>query len=391
VRCAMSKGGSQVSAESARELLVTAQFCGNNLLLVQAAGGNNSVKCADSDVMWVKASGVRMASMSREQGFVGVRLSEARRLIQDRGLRALGRRDAQDAFVQFLQGALCNGSVLRPSLEAGFHVCLAQRVILHTHSVYLNAFTCMRGGYAVAKEALPPHTWIAYASPGFELAVAVADSGRAQEAAPEKVLLLENHGLVCAAGGAERVMKSTVDLVSGAQRYFGTISRDWLEDEAPSAALVKLQEQIADLLDKRFSAGSYISRPSLCAAFRKAGGDFASLKCEPLVPDDVVYASSVWADNSWPSSASLGRDLPELVPETFAISVPKVGLLLAGRSEVRLRAMEEMLLAQLLVRTLISRRGEAQPLPRHEIEYLAGMESEKYRLSMTGARAGVGR
>jgi hypothetical protein len=41
--------------------------------------------------------------------------------------------------------------------------------------------------------------------------------------------------------------------------------------------------------------------------------------------------------------------------------------------------MEENLLAHVLVRRLIARRGEARPLAEGEVGYLLGMEAEKYR------------
>jgi hypothetical protein len=46
--------------------------------------------------------------------------------------------------------------------------------------------------------------------------------------------------------------------------------------------------------------------------------------------------------------------------------------------------MEENLLAHVLVRQLIARRGAALALPPEEIDYLAEMESEKYRQTIVG-------
>ena len=375
------------SAAAVRELLAMADSCGNNLLLAQAAGGNNSIKSTDSDVLWVKASGTPMSAMSAEQGFVGLWLSEARSLVQDKRLRAMGRREGQDASVQRLQEMLCYGAPQRPSLEAGFHACLPQRAILHTHSVYLNAYTCMQGGRAAASEELPPHIWIPYVAPGFELAVAVADES--QKYGPETMLLLENHGFVAAAETAQHTIERTEMFVAAAQSYFGLIPANLLLEKAPSDGLSKWLDEMATTLAARFATDKYTVRAGRFAAFHETATEDGPLQqCGALVPDDVVYARSVWFAKSGPTSFS--DSLPDDVPDTFAVVVPGEGLLLAGRSEVRMRTLEEMLFAQVLVRWLISRRGTPRALPSQEIEYLVSMESEIYRRSLTATKAAAG-
>ncbi len=374
------------SPAAVRELLATADYCGNSLLLAQAAGGNNSVKSDNSDVLWVKASGTRMSAMSPDRGLVGLRLSEARSLVQDERLRAMGRREAQASSVQRLQEMLCYGGPQRPSLEAGFHACLPQRAILHTHSVYLNAYTCMKGGRAAASDGLPAHIWIPYVAPGFELAKAVADES--EEYGPETMLLLENHGFVAAAETAQQTIECTDKFVAVAQRHFGRIPANWLLEEEPSTGLIKWLDEVMKTLAVRFPTAGYIVGAGRFAAFHEAAAEGLLQQCAALVPDDVVYARSVWLAES--GLTSFSNSLPDDVPDTFAVVVAGEGVVLAGRSEERLRALEEMLFAQVLVRWLISRRGEPRPLPTQEIEYLASMESEIYRRSLTAAKAAAG-
>ena len=47
--------------------------------------------------------------------------------------------------------------------------------------------------------------------------------------------------------------------------------------------------------------------------------------------------------------------------------------------------MEENLLAHVLIRRLIARRGLARSLPPAEVSYLLSMESEKYRQAIAAA------
>ena len=58
------------------ELRAMSARVGRNILLVQGAGGNSSLK--DDDVLWVKASGTWLADAEAKDIFVPVALSAAR-------------------------------------------------------------------------------------------------------------------------------------------------------------------------------------------------------------------------------------------------------------------------------------------------------------------------
>ena len=67
----------------------------------------------------------------------------------------------------------------------------------------------------------------------------------------------------------------------------------------------------------------------------------------------------------------------------MAIAVEGTGVVLIARNERLVTAMEETLLAHVLIRMLITRRGKVRTLPKSEVDYLKSMESEKYRIKVT--------
>src|SRR4029077_19826290 len=71
----------QIPFHLASDLLATSLYGGNSLLLVQASGGNNSVKSNTEDVIWIKASGTRLAKVSTKQGLASLRLSALKELV----------------------------------------------------------------------------------------------------------------------------------------------------------------------------------------------------------------------------------------------------------------------------------------------------------------------
>ena len=111
---------------------------GADPLLIQAAGGNSSLK--SDGVLWVKASGTWLADAERKPIFVPVDIEQARRSF------AAG---ADKVPALALPGAPAG---LRPSIETSLHAFLPQRFVLHVHSVNAIAW-CVQGD---AQRALTP-------------------------------------------------------------------------------------------------------------------------------------------------------------------------------------------------------------------------------------------
>ena len=98
---------------------------GADPLLVQAAGGNTSLK--DDGVMWVKASGTWLQDAQAKDIFVPVDFQALR--------KALAVDDtACETSVEFVRTDLNDGG-LRPSIETTVHALIPQRVVLHVHCV----------------------------------------------------------------------------------------------------------------------------------------------------------------------------------------------------------------------------------------------------------------
>jgi rhamnose utilization protein RhaD (predicted bifunctional aldolase and dehydrogenase) len=164
---------------------------GADPLLVQAAGGNSSLK--DQGVMWIKASGTWLKDAATRDIFVP--LDHA--AIMD----ALARDDpACESCVTFLRTDL-NGTGLRPSIETTVHALMPQRVVLHVHCVNTIAWAIRADAEARLAEKLKDFAWafIPYARPGLPLAAAI----QSRIKPGVDVLILGNHGLAVAAESVE--------------------------------------------------------------------------------------------------------------------------------------------------------------------------------------------
>jgi len=159
---------------------------GADPLLIQAAGGNTSVK-ADG-TMWIKASGTLLAEAERRDVFVPVDLEAMRAALATGEARA-------DRPVEF---ALGDGR-LRPSIETSLHAVFPHRIVVHVHCVNTIALAIRADAETALAARLAGFDWafVPYAKPGATLARQVADArGPATD-----VVVLGNHGLIVAAAG----------------------------------------------------------------------------------------------------------------------------------------------------------------------------------------------
>jgi rhamnose utilization protein RhaD (predicted bifunctional aldolase and dehydrogenase) len=160
---------------------------GADPLLVQAAGGNTSLK--QDGVMWIKASGTWLRNAVARDIFVRVNCEAL--------LAALAKNDpACGACSDFVLEDL-NATGLRPSIETTVHALMPQRVVVHVHCVNTIAWAIRSDAEQRLAGKLKDFNWafIPYARPGLPLANAI--SARLKPGID--VLILGNHGLVVAA------------------------------------------------------------------------------------------------------------------------------------------------------------------------------------------------
>lgn len=157
---------------------------GADPLLIQAAGGNTSVK--QGDVLWIKASGTLLADAERRDIFVPCDLA----LMREALARDVAQADRAQDFGLSDKG-------LRPSIETSLHAVFPQRFVLHVHCVHTLAHVVLADPVRAIGARLAGFDWafVPYAKPGARLAAKVAEhvvSGRVD------VVLLGNHGLIVA-------------------------------------------------------------------------------------------------------------------------------------------------------------------------------------------------
>lgn len=262
---------------------------GADPLLIQAAGGNTSVK--DGKVMWIKASGTLLADALSQDIFVPIDLPAMQSAIAERQPRA----DQPAEFA--LEGSL------RPSIETSLHAVFSQRIVIHVHCVNTLAIVIRPDAKAVLAERLQGFDWafVPYGKPGADVAALVMDA-----LGPKTdVILLGNHGLIIAAETVEAAQTLLVRTVAALH--------------APARAL--RQPDLRALV--AYATSNFIALPADHPAHQLAlfSDLTATADAGSLYPDHVIFlgigitllAKDETCDEATARRAALGLTPPALV------------------------------------------------------------------------------
>jgi rhamnose utilization protein RhaD (predicted bifunctional aldolase and dehydrogenase) len=310
---------------------------GSNSLLVQAAGGNTSIK--QDRVMWIKASGTWLMDAQSKDIFVPLDFAALTRALRDNSPDC-------ESCLPFVRQDL-NSLGLRPSIETSVHGRMPQRVVLHVHCVNTIAWAIRQDAELQLSQRLNDFNWsfIPYARPGLQLSHAIAENLRPNS----NVMVLQNHGLAVAAdtvGAAESLLMDVVD---------------------------KLQCPIRECASPDFDALQTISTntdyvPALHAMAHAPALDPRALRegcANVYYPDHVVF---------------LGTHIPtDMATKAPAIAVPGKGVLIHRNAKPSIEPMLRCL-GDVFLRT--PPEATLKALSDTEIDQLLNWDAEKYRQTL---------
>ena len=331
---------------------------------VRGGGGNTSVK--NSDILWVKPSGIALADMTVD-GFVAMDRSGLRELFDASIPEEPSPREAM--VKEIMVSSVRADSSGRPSVEAPLHEIFSATFVVHTHPALVNGMTCAAEGRKACQRLFPQALWVDYIDPGYALCMHVrgqiASYVRNRGHDPD-VIFLQNHG-VFVGGNSPGEIRSHYTLIAERLRNEyarGGVATQLQTAAAPSPLRTKsIQKQLRKAMGK--------DAEFLCAAgpFNAAAG--------PVSPDHIVYAKS-YPLLGEPCESAVGayRDKHGYPPRVVSCSVGVFGL---GQADRQAHLALEFAQDAGLVRQLAEAFGGIQYLCKRASRFIENWEAEAYR------------
>ncbi len=317
------------------EFVKISKYVGQRFDLIQAGGGNISVK-SDDGIMFIKASGIGLSEVEIDKGY--------------------------SAF-DCLKNTLIDGSP-KPSIETPMHVLLDTWVV-HTHPLAVGMVVCRPDWKTVLSGLFPAALLIDYCSPGHELASALLHKSEALGLLPH-IIFLQNHGLVVHGQNSEMVLQETEKIISALEQFLGVDFSSYKQTTSISGLV---QQAIPS-----FNGIAYLSDDAVLKVMLKTRRDLFSV--QPICPDAFVYGGYEVVFVS--SGEAFGIKAYWLKYTTYPrVIIYEGNLFFLAPSVRKAQEAEAVVKAQIIM--LFHGQGKVQSLAFHDLNVLAGMSSEQYR------------
>ncbi len=206
-----------VPADTLGQVLAASHLLGADRRVANFGGGNTSAKGTatdhtgrEIDVMWVKASGSDLQTMTAEQ-FAVLRMDEMTPLMVREQM-------SDEHMVAHLARCMVDPALPRPSIETLLHAFIPAAHVHHTHPDAINTIAGCVDGEALARECFGDEAaWIPYIRPGFTLARQVGEAVRDNPGL--RLVILAKHGLVCWGDSAQEAYRTTIEVINRAAAF----------------------------------------------------------------------------------------------------------------------------------------------------------------------------
>lgn len=336
----------------AKELSYISKCSGQTEELVQAGGGNTSVKL-DGRYMLIKASGFQLTEVTEDSGFSVVdckKIAEA---------FALETSPDDSKEQEILSASLAEGK--KPSIETFLH-SVTDAYTIHTHPLGVNILTALSGGMDALKELFPEAAFVDYATPGIKLAKKYYEEMKRRKA---NTVFLKNHGLIVSADSADKALRLQDETVIKVNSCLKRDSLPYVRNMKLFYALNKLDSSLT-----AYRAAS----PAVLEAVKRSGGEWSFR----FSPDCIVYLGKKFFTVS--DKDSLDKELEKFCA---GYGIPKViifgdSVFIAAPTVRKAKEIESLLdfTAEIY---LHSPDGKWDCLPEKEADFLLNWDSEKYR------------
>ena len=356
-----------------KNLVTISKFAGERFDLVQAGGGNSSVKLPNG-TMLIKASGVSLSELENNKGYTIIDNIKLTQIFQNNAINnAKTKVEKEFLAKQYVQQATITSDI-KPSIETTLHTLLGTYV-LHTHPIIVNAVTC-RTDWKTILVKLFSHLnplFINYKTPGIELAYEIYkilnECSKNQQ--QPFIFFLQNHGLIISSDSSEEIISLTNMITKTLEEYLLT-----------DFHFFRFTNQLSTLINSLGNTTyiAYASTDSIISSFTTSYKKV--LFAKPFCPDTLVYCGYKAVEITNDNKETVIQDYLTMHKEHPKVIVYNNTIYFIAPNIRKAKEIEDVFKFHLLslqaVRSTIT-AATINFLPEEEQDYLAHWDAEQYR------------
>tara|TARA_Y100001970_G_scaffold27132_2_gene32974 strand:+ start:1655 stop:2767 length:1113 start_codon:yes stop_codon:yes gene_type:complete len=262
-----------------KKLIKISNYYGQRYDLIQAAGGNSSIKFGNK--MLIKSSGYSLAELSYENGYSEVDNKILLKYLNSVKDKEIHIKDENRSF-NILSKSLHSGS--NPSIETLAHSIL-KKYTIHLHPLACNMMSVQASSRELFKKIFKSDIsknnifYINYKTPGIALAQEIYNilNGKVPRAI-SCGFILENHGLICTSSSINGLFNFTEYITNKIEKYLKLDFNDYKQTTIISKNLEIIgYKNLSVTLCEDYKINSFLKKNNL------------SKVKKPLNPDSLLY------------------------------------------------------------------------------------------------------
>ena len=338
-----------------QDFIEISKYAGERFDLIQAGGGNSSVK-NDDGTMYIKASGIYLSEVSNDYGYSIVDNNEILNFINNKDLYENQEKSSQYKIASEYIAKFNKTPDFKPSIETLMHSLLKKHT-LHTHPIVVNAITCRKNWKEILTELFGNDIFcIDYKTPGIELALEIKQNLKNKNS----IIFLQNHGLIITSDKKEDIKNLTEFVIEKIEKYLNV-----------NMGKYKLTNEVSNFFDNRYI--SYLSDDIYLNKMLSSPFIYSL----PFCPDKMVYCGV--------KALLLGENPKQDIKnyEKTYFDIPKVviykkHLFFIAKNVKKAKEIEDVFKFHIFSLS-IDKNTNINYLSSKEIEYIGNWEAEKFR------------
>ena len=334
----LSKFFSEIHNEL-NNLKMISRYCGERFDLVQAGGGNTSVKI--NDIMFIKASGFNLADITKNTGYVCIHNKE---LLNDLSNNTIKKITDYNMYVK-----------LRGSIETFMHSIL-KKYTIHLHPIQVNKMLILKNSKYIIQKLFPEALIIDYITPGLKVYNKIS-----KKYSGEEVIFLINHGLIINTNEFDKIKVILDNIIDKCNSYYNF-----------DYSKYKLTNKISKYIFNNYKIDviSYLSQDIIITKYIQNNIKLFTEKI--TFPDALIYCGVKPLIGNIEDIETYFNNYNEL-PKIIIIENL---LFIISNSLKKCKEIEDVLKANLLI---LDTKEKKQYLSQDEVCFLNNWDAEKYR------------
>jgi rhamnose utilization protein RhaD (predicted bifunctional aldolase and dehydrogenase) len=349
-----------------KNLIEMSKYAGERFDLVQAGGGNSSVKIKNGEML-IKASGFLLSDMSISNGYARVNFKKIANIVKKQIIiNESSKRKRESLTSNLVQDATLDKNN-RPSIETLLHSFL-YKYTLHTHPVVVNMVVVQKNWKKILSSIFKDQdiALVPYKTPGIELALELDKTLKNFKKIPN-IIFLQNHGLIVTSDNNEDIKFFVEQALEKIEEY--------LSLDMSRYKLTNKISQLNNALDSSSSI-SYLSDDVYLNKQLLLNKELFLKK--PFCPDTFVFCgfNAITIKNFSDNAAF--KNYKKKHFEFPKVVIFEDNLFFIASNVKKAKEMEEVMKFHIMVLEKSS-GSDKNFLDSKEMAYLGNWEAEKYR------------